>query len=410
MSKKNILIITPFPLYPAKSGGRIAALSSINQLSSEYNYHLLAESSKEESLEFDNNKEALLKEYYKVFKTVTFVDRPAIPCNMPGRLSKLRHYIKHVILGLPLMDISYYSDEFINEAKRIVKERHIDILEVHHLHMAFVKKYFKDTKAILVNHNLETKLWPFWIPEGRSLGIFLSKVFRKFSKYYGNEIEMNNSLGFDALAYVSLDEMNLVNAPSDMKFWLPPSFKINKSEKTFNKSPFRLLWIGGFSWPHNVEACEWFFTKIWPKISHLNIRVDIIGENPPKSIKKMHDKKKVFVHGFVDDISEYLEKADTFMVPLKNGGGIRVKILEAMNNGIPVVSTSKGCEGLPYTYGENILVADEPEKFADFIAQLYESIELRKKLSVNARKYVHDNHSEEVIANRKREIYNYVLR
>ena len=408
MPKKNILVITPYPLFPDKSGGRMGILSSIIPLANEYNYHLLAVTSPEELIQFINDRGGLLKEYYKVFKTVTFVDRPEIPCGMDGKFSKLRHYLKHIILGLPLMDVSYYSREVIEEIRKIKKIRHIDLLEVHHLQMAYVRKFFKKMPAILINHNLETKLWPFWISENSGVSTFILKIIREFNRYYGNKIEMNNGLRFDANAYVSQDEMKIVNF-RDNKYWLPPSFELLKTKKIFNKKRLKLLWLGGFDWWPNVDACTWFLKEIWPLVSHLDIEVHFIGKNPPKELLKENDNKKIFVHGFVDDITEYLSNADMFIVPLREGGGIRIKILEALNWGIPVISTSKGCEGLPYSYGENILVANTAEDFGDCIIQLYQNRNLREKLSNNGRLYLQLNHSREVIGNKKREIYNHVF-
>lgn len=408
MAKKNILVITPFPLYPDNSGGRMGILSSLTQLADEYNYHLLAMVSPEELADFVKERDVLLKKYYKVFKTVTFVDRPKIPCNMSNPFAKLRHYLKHIILGLPLMDISYYSKELLKKIKEIDNVRHIDLLEIHHLHMAYVKRFFRKKPAILVNHNLETRLWPFWVNENHGLFSLVLKVIRKFSRFYGNQIEIHNALRFDANAYVSQEEMRDVIFQEN-KYWLPTSFELLRKEKRFEKKRLKLLWIGGFDWYPNVDACTWFLKEIWPLVSYLDIEVHLIGKNPTEGLLKENNNKNVFVHGFVEDISSYLEDADIFIVPLREGGGIRVKILEAMNWGIPVISTSKGCEGLPYSYGENILVANTPQEFSECIIQLYDNLALRKKLSSNARTYLEENHSQDAIARTKKEIYNLVF-
>lgn len=408
MSKKNILVITPFPLYPDNSGGRMGILSSIIPLANEYNYHLLAIASSEEVKQFDNDRVNLLKKYYQVFKTITFIDRPEIPCEMNSRFSKLIHYFKHIILGLPLMDVSYYSEDLIKKVSEIKKVRHIDLLEIHHLHMAYVRRFFREIPAILINHNLETKLWPFWINENGGAFSIALKVFRKFNRYFGNKIEINNAWKFDANAYVSQDEMQSVAFESN-KYWLPTSFELLEKKKIFHKKQLKVLWIGGFDWGPNIDACSWFLTQIWPLIFNLNIEVHFIGKNPSEDLLKANDNKKIFVHGFVEDITEYLSEADMFIVPLREGGGIRVKILEAMNWGIPVISTSKGCEGLPYSYGENILVGNSAKEFSDCIMQLYKSESLKEKLSAEGKKYLKENHSREVIGNIKREIYNSVF-
>lgn len=302
MPKKNILVITPFPLYPDNSGGRMGILSSIIPLANEYNYHLLAVMSSDELKQFGNDRENLLEEYYRIFKTVTFVDRPEIPCNMNGKLAKLKHYLKHIALGLPLMDVSYYNEDLIKEIRKINKARHIDLLEVHHLHMAYARRFFKNIPAILINHNLETKLWPFWINENGGIFTFILKTIRKFNRYYGNRIEINNSLRFDANVYVSQDEMRSVNIPNN-KYWLPTSFELLESPKKFNRGRVKLLWLGGFDWGPNVDACTWFLREIWPLVSDLDIEVHFIGKNPTEDLLEENDSNKVFVHGFVHDIT-----------------------------------------------------------------------------------------------------------
>ncbi len=406
-SKKNILVVTPYPLFPTNTGGRKGILSSIEMLSEDYNYHLLAMITKDELKEFSSNR-SLLEQYYEIFKTVTFVDRPDIPGTMPRKLLKIIHYIKHVFLGLPLMDISYYSADLVKEAEKIVNTRHIDLLEIHHLHMAYVKKFIDYIPSVMINHNLETRLWPFW-NNGNNLFSKALSVIAKISRYYGKRIEINNSLRFEANAYVSLDEMNSVTSINNKRFWLPTSFKLNKDKKIFQKDTIKLLWIGGFNWFPNVDACVWFLNDILGEIKEKDIEVHLIGENPPKSLLKFSDKRKVFVHGYVDDISSFLKESDIFIVPLREGQGIRVKILEAMNWGIPVVSTSKGCEGLPYSYGENILVGNTAKEFAECISILAKNEDLREMLSENARKYLKENHSRKIIGERKKEIYNSVF-
>ena len=410
MAKKNILVITPFPLYPADSGGRIGVLSSIEPLSDLYNYHLLACCTRGEIDTINAHRDEMYELYYEVFQSITFVDRPKMPHEM-SKLAALKHLVFHAMKKLPLMDVSYYSADMVKEAKRIVKERHIDAIEVHHLHMAFIRRYFKRIPSILVNHNLETNLFPFWDKTYKSLGATLWNAFGKLSRKNGYAVEMTNKMKFDYNAFVSIKEMEHVKHTYGKKVWLPTSFEINEAEKKFNSDRVKLLWVGGFNWQPNVEAADWFMRFVWPQLSEtsMNIEVDFIGENPPPELMNFHDDSSIRVHGYVKDIEDFWKNADVFIVPLLSGGGIRVKILEAMNAGIPVVSTTKGCEGLPYVYGEHLMATDDPGEFAKFIQLLADSVMLRERFSRKGREYVSRNHSKERIASTKQSIYSGVF-
>jgi len=91
------------------------------------------------------------------------------------------------------------------------------------------------------------------------------------------------------------------------------------------------------------------------------------GGNPPDGLRALHDGVRVFVYGFIEDIDAMLGDAHLLMVPLLTGGGIRVKIIEAMSSGVPVLSTSKGCEGIAVQNGVDIIMCDEAATFADQI-------------------------------------------
>jgi len=99
------------------------------------------------------------------------------------------------------------------------------------------------------------------------------------------------------------------------------------------------------------------------------------------------------VTGYVEDILPFWQKTSVLVVPLKMGGGTRIKILEAMALGRPVVSTSKGCEGLDVVHGTHILIADDPEKFANNVTRLLQDPSLYDGLTLAARKLVEERYS-----------------
>jgi glycosyltransferase involved in cell wall biosynthesis len=111
------------------------------------------------------------------------------------------------------------------------------------------------------------------------------------------------------------------------------------------------------------------------------------------------------VTGYVDDLEPYLEKAAVMVVPLRAGGGMRVRILEAFARGMPVVTTSIGLEGIDARSGEEVLVADDPQDFARAVLRLLREKELREKLSAQGRSLAVSHYDWKVVLNQMEAIY-----
>ncbi|MCS7350353.1 MAG: glycosyltransferase [Anaerolineae bacterium] len=134
-----------------------------------------------------------------------------------------------------------------------------------------------------------------------------------------------------------------------------------------------VLYIGGLHWPPNVEGIRWFLREIWPLVCSKiqDARLFLVGARPPRDLQAWATRDpSVVVTGFVADAVPYWRQSALMIAPLRAGSGVRVKILEAWSRGVPVVSTSIGCEGLRACHGENIWIADEPEEFARAIVTL----------------------------------------
>lgn len=134
-----------------------------------------------------------------------------------------------------------------------------------------------------------------------------------------------------------------------------------------------ILHIGGLHWPPNAEGIRWFVREVWPQIrsKEPEARLFLIGARPPHDLQAWAARDpSVVVPGFVADPAPYWRQSALLIVPVHAGSGVRVKILEAWSRGVPVVSTSIGCEGLKAQHGENIWIADDPEEFAYAVVTL----------------------------------------
>jgi glycosyltransferase involved in cell wall biosynthesis len=161
----------------------------------------------------------------------------------------------------------------------------------------------------------------------------------------------------------------------------------------------RILHIGTMYWPPNVDAVRWFAETIYPRIRARRpaVRLDVVGARPPRAIRRLaRPGTGITVTGYVADPTPWLERAAVAVVPLRVGSGMRVKILEAFAHGIPVVTTSIGCEGIALEPGRHALVADTPDEFAAATLRVLEDAELADALAREARALVEARYSQRV--------------
>jgi glycosyltransferase involved in cell wall biosynthesis len=153
-----------------------------------------------------------------------------------------------------------------------------------------------------------------------------------------------------------------------------------------------VVFVGNYLHYPNVDAALYFYREIWPLIKSQipEIKFYVVGQGPPPEIQSLSQDDAVIVTGRVDDVRPYLKKGRAFICPVRLGGGFRGKILEAMAAGTPVVSTSLGAEGVPAVQRENIIVADDPEEFAQGILDLMTDDRLFERIRKNARRLVEE--------------------
>jgi len=145
-------------------------------------------------------------------------------------------------------------------------------------------------------------------------------------------------------------------------------------------TPPTIAFWGLMAYRPNRDGAEWFLGEILPRLADRipDIRVLLMGSGS-ESVR-IPDRRRVVATGFVDDLSPFLSQTDVAVIPLRQGGGTRIKILEAWANNIPVVSTSIGAYGLGAVHGENVLLADDPKAFASAVAVALENPAVRNHL------------------------------
>jgi len=167
-----------------------------------------------------------------------------------------------------------------------------------------------------------------------------------------------------------------------------------------------LLFIGKMSYAPCVDAALYFCSEILPRIQRMNSEVEmwVVGRDPLPEIMRLNGDA-VRVTGRVDSVVPYYRRSTVCVVPLRSGGGTRLKILEAMALGRPVVSTAIGCEGLDVVNGEHLLIADSSEEFAEQTVRLLKDRSLYRRVTASARQLVVTHYDRDVIAAQLMQVY-----
>ncbi len=158
-----------------------------------------------------------------------------------------------------------------------------------------------------------------------------------------------------------------------------------------SEEPGTVVSVAALNWPPNVDSMRWFRAEIWPRIlkEEPTARWLVVGKDPPSDILRWPEEDhSITVTGFVDDVRPYLFRGSVVIVPLRSGGGMRLKILEAMASGKAVVSTPLGAEGIPARNGEEIVLASPDRTFATEVIRLLREGAERKRIGKAARTWV----------------------
>lgn len=173
--------------------------------------------------------------------------------------------------------------------------------------------------------------------------------------------------------------------------------KYIQAQPAVTKEPIVLL-TGFMSDPANEDGVEWFYHHVWKQLSerHPEVKFYIVGSSPsPKILRLARKDSRIIVTGAVKDLRPYRNRARVFVSPVRLGSGMRLKVLEAMASGLPVVSTSLGMAGIDAQTGVNCLVADTPELFTRSVEWLLTDPGLSEQMARNARELVEQKYTLE---------------
>lgn len=196
---------------------------------------------------------------------------------------------------------------------------------------------------------------------------------------------------FSRVAVCSAEDARFFGDDADQVWVVPNGVDDELMEKPpIPRDPNRLVFVGTMNYAPNEDAILYFCREIFPRIllQVPDTTLSIVGFKPPASVVALQDGRSIFVHANVPEVATYVQGASLSIVPLRVGGGTRLKILESLALGIPVVSTTVGAEGLNLNHDKHLLLADSPADFAEAVIRMLLDFELNNRLAIQGRSRV----------------------
>jgi glycosyltransferase involved in cell wall biosynthesis len=377
MGKVKILWVKANKLLPVQSGGDIRSFNIIRQLASRHEITLFSY--------YDGQTDAA---YERDLQTAF----PGAVCLSTGRSNgsgwrRGLDYLLRLPGSLPYAVARFASNAVRRRLRQWYSNRAFDVVICDFLDAAVNLPERRSIPTILFQHNVESEIWRrHSVNERNRARRLLYQI--EFSRMLGYERRMVSK--FARVLAVSEHDRKLMSAWVDASriVVVPTGVDLEKfyPDPSVARADGLITFVGAMDWEPNVDAVEYFCRQILPRIQACvsGARFRIVGRNPGPRVNTLQGSD-VEVTGSVPSIVEHLRASAVVVVPLRVGGGTRLKIYEAMATGKAVVSTSVGAEGLDVENGVDLILADQPEAFAAAVQSLLQDRELRRRYEVAAR-------------------------
>ena len=399
MSRPRVLFLAHLLPWPLEGGGQLKSYHVLRQLAQAYDIKLLALIRKPE--------EAAHAEPLQPFCALgieTIPLRRTKPSNVQAALRAL-------VTGRSFIIVRDDTPAFHAAVARELARAHYAAIHVDHLQMIpFVPARTPGVKVILDEHNVEFRL-PQRLSEtakNPAIRLYGAGEWKRLRRFEQAALQRA-----DLTLAVSDEDRDTLQALrgggcETLPIGVDTQYFAARARRPHSKT---LVSIGTMYWPPNVDALRWFCAEILPKIKtqEPSVRLMIVGAKPSTEILALASDPAVTVTGSVPDVRPYGEDCGAFIVPLRSGSGMRVKILNALAMGLPTVSTTVGAEGIAVRGGEHLLLADTPEAFAAATLRLLREPALADQLAQNGRQLMQSHYGWEAIGARLRQLYAEVL-
>jgi glycosyltransferase involved in cell wall biosynthesis len=290
---------------------------------------------------------------------------------------------------------------------RLLDQTEFDVVVYDFVHAAVLRPAHTQSRArsVCFTHNVEAEIFErhakaaagpvmrrVWASQAAKMRAFEGEALRGFDSVIA--VSERDGEQFRAAYAVAYPQVIPTGVDLDFFSWQAPAAPTAEQPPT-------VVFTGSMDWAANVDGVRFFLSDIWPLVlaQRPDARFTVVGRHPPAALlREAEGEHSVTFTGFVDDVRPHVRAAQVFAIPLRVGGGTRIKAFEAMAMGCPVVSTAIGIEGLGVTPGEHYLLCDSAADQAAAVLRLFDDAALRGSLSQAAREQVESRYGHRVAA------------
>lgn len=405
----NILVVSPYLPHPASGHGTGIILHGLlRHLAPRHQVTLLS---------FCDDRERRLASDLRLPVEVIIVPRGR--AGRPGagaflRLASVRslQFLWSLLTWKPYYVAKYRNRKMARMVSRLTDERAFDIVQFEMSHMGRYLRNVKKGRTVLHEHDVSFR--PAYRRYRRSgAGPKKFAWFVEWCRWFRYERAIVPR--FDHTLCVTEQDVRLLErfTGSTSVSYLPRGVDVpDRVPDAGAREPGSLLFVGTFSHQPNVDAAMWTVKEIFPLVlrTYPGATLSIIGLDPPEPLRAAAASfSGVKILGFVDDVNPYLRKCAVFIAPLRYGGGVKVKILHALAQGIPVVTTKVGAEGIEGLSDGGVLIGDSSERLADHICTLFRDPRRASELARKGWDIVRNSYTWEAVTKRLEDIYGRIL-
>lgn len=367
--------------YPLTSGKRIRTLNLLRRLASRHRLTYICHRNSDL-----DEAQAAIEHFHQIGIETIVVDR-AVPAKSGPRF--YARLARNLFSPLPYSVATHASRELIQAVRDFAARHAVDLWHCEWTPYAQTMKSLPGVRWLVMAHNVESLIWRRLAEtEGNPLKRwYIRRQWKKFER-------------FERWAYTSATKTIAVS-PDDAKL-MREQFGATSIDVVDNgvdidyfspgntpREPQTILFLGSLDWRPNLDAVQLLLDSIFPRVreSELDAKLLIVGRNPPAWLQQRAVMPGMELHGSVPDVRPFIARASVMAVPLRIGGGSRLKILEALASGLPVVSTRIGAEGLELEPGQHLDVVEGVEPMAAaLISAIREPQRIRRQADAGRRK------------------------
>ena len=392
----KILWVKAGGLVPPDTGGKIRS------------YHILRELAREHSITLFSFYAAHAEDSHSQLNEI-FERVDAIPLDLPAPRSfrELCDYGLTLFTQQPYNISKYCTPKVQQRLQQVLEQESFDAIVCDFVIAAGAIPWEVPTAKILFTHNVESMIWqrhyqvsrnPLWKALSWREWRTMEAAERKYVSKADHVLTVSEDDRRFFAECAAAAKLSVIPTGVDTDYFVPTGTP---------DTPNSLVFTGSMDWLPNEDGVVHFIEEILPLVRQEvpEVSLTVVGRRPTSRLKDLAaNTAHVHLTGWVEDIRPYLSQAAVVVVPLRIGGGTRLKIFEAMGMGKAIVSTTIGAEGLPVLHDEHLLIADEPAHFANSTVELLGDAGRRRSLGTTARKLVVGKYSWRIVAEQFAEI------